>query len=803
MKKQIQLVVLFIFLLGKTTSAQENQLIDFGKPFKVGNIVNLSNYVVPSSKYANDFTAILIDKGKLNPNNNVLPLNCFKVLFVDLLNKKIQKVEVKDRSGNVITESIGDPFTWTFGLDGNIYMGTQAGGHLVCIDYKNRTVTDLGKPINFDGIPNLTTLSLGSDFNLYGIINKYNGSNQGPYSFKYNYNFSFTTTDSLPIDSERIRAKQIGADDKYIYVRCENADYALYAINKITKEKKRITLNYNNSLLNPVTAFEIENYASDYVYARISVAAGIAHYWKLYNGEVLDNEPPNKTLRIRVDCIWNNILNMNTANITTMWNTENSKLHYSIGTTTDFVDLSSNIEMFERPTALITNYFNAAKNRNELFIHGAKYSIAASMNYQNNNEITILGANSSISAYAAIADFDSSKVLIGGYSNGLIQSYNSLNSWNIFTNIQSPATTAANANPLIKYQVQNPLNSINNVPGVIAATIIKKINNLKLYVAGGSRGRNNPPYYQEEIGFSIINATTNQIKNIYIPEFLDYHFSSLDIDQTNNKIIIIGVKKENPGMNTVRLFIFNANGELQGNSQALAYNNNLLIGDMKIEVCNKTVYATCDNKLYRINDYNNANATMDLMYNLAGYGAFKALKLFTLNNKVYVAFNYIDAIDYGFKFAYMPANAINNNAPNYESDVVKVNGKILEESGSYPCEMTFADGKIFLSGFTSIYGFTPTAINNLSNGGIANNESLKISPNPAKSVINISYTATLNEKVQLQVYSNEGIILYNKQVNTITGKNNFPLNISSYTSGNFFVTIAGKEKMSTTKFIKE
>lgn len=41
--------------------------------------------------------------------------------------------------------------------------------------------------------------------------------------------------DSLPIDVNRPRVKMIGADDTYTYVRAENANYKLYAINKLTK----------------------------------------------------------------------------------------------------------------------------------------------------------------------------------------------------------------------------------------------------------------------------------------------------------------------------------------------------------------------------------------------------------------------------------------------------------------------------------------------------------------------------------------------------------------------------------------
>lgn len=805
MKKSIQLVVLLIFLLGKTTSAQDNQILDFGKPFKMGNIFHVNGCIVRSSKFVNDYTALLIDRGKLNPNNNVLPLNCFKIVFVDLLAKQSQTVEIKDKSGNTITEAIGDPFTWIFGVDGNIYLGTQAGGHLICIDFKNRTATDLGKPINFDGIPHLTTLSLGTDLSLYGVINKTSGNNQGPYTFKYGYNYTFTQKDTMPVDQERLRAKLIGADDKYTYVRCEGSDYALYAINKLTNEKKRIILNYQDSELNPAIPLEIETYAGDYVYARISTNAGTAYYWKLYNGEVVDNEEPNKTIRRRVDCLWYHIFE--TSNIVTMYNNVDSKLYYQVGTIIDYVDLSNSIQKFEKPTGSIAQYTNAASSNIELFIHGQKYSYAASMKLNENNQFNLLGANSNQSTYSVIPDFDNTKVLIGSYSNGTIQQYNSAKSWNIFTSIHNPAAIDSTANPRILYQVHDPSNSINNIPGPLSASILKKINNFHLFVAGGNRGRNNPPYYDAEMAVSIINPVTSQIKNVYYEQYFhDYGFVTMGIDQTNNKIIVVGAKREAPNQASSKLFILNVNGELIGAPKELLYNGTSIINTLQIEVVNKSIFLFSDNKLFRITDYTNTNSTVELMYNLAGTGTFKSLKHITLaNGKEYIVTCFLSVLENGFKFAYLPTTTTNNVAPGFDNDVIKVNGKILIEDGCNPYEMVFVNNKIYLSGFTSIYGFTPTAINNAQNGGGVNNgqKSLVIIPNPAKDIININYTASSNEKIQLQVYTNEGGILYNKELNATTGKNNFSVNISTYATGNFIVKVAAKEKTNAAKFIKE
>ncbi len=805
MKKQIQLVVLLIFLLGKTTSAQDNQILDFGKPLKMANVYELEGCVIASPESIGDFATILIDKGDLNVSNNTLPAHCFKILVVSLLTKKVKIIEIKDLQGNLVTEPIGTPFTWTHGADGNIYVATQQGGHLVKIDYKQLLAIDLGKPYNFDGIPSITTLSLGTDLALYGIINKTSGSNIGAYTFRYDYDYTISEKDNTPIDSIRIRAKQMGADNKYTYVRCEADDHILYAIDRVTKIKKTISLYYNGTLLDATKAYEIETYAGDYVYARLSCSNGTAYYWKLHNGTVIDNEGPNLSIRKRTDLIWsfNNIKNT----ITTIWDEANSRIFYQIGSIIDYVDLNEKVQKVARPTGAMTPYYNTQNQRAELFVHGQRYSIAASLTTQNNPIITVLGGNKMQSVYSTETNFDNSKVLIGSYANGTIQEYNSANEWNIFNNINSPAPYSNNANPLIKYQLHNPINSSNNLPGMITVNAIKKINALHLYVAAGDRARNNPPFYNSEITIAIINPATNQFKNVYNAAlFQDYTFGAIGIDQTNNNIILIGNKREAPNQATSKLFIVNAVGEIIGTPQDLKFNTTAINDIRQIEVSNHTLFFYCSNTIYRVNDYTNANATIEIMYKIVTDGLFKAIGLDTQHeNDKYIVAAYQTPSNGNYKIVYMPTTTTNNITPGADYNVIKIAGSINETAGLTPYTFSFIENKVYLSGFTSIYGFTPTAINNAPNGGVANisQKSIAVTPNPARDQININYTANANEIVQVQVYSNDGLIVYNKQLNAVIGKNNIPLNISSYATGNFIVKVAGREKMSTAKFIKE
>lgn len=805
MKNLITLLLLLSFHIGTEAVAQTNQIIDLGKPLIQANISNLNGCIVPSSKNNNDYTAILIDKGPLNPNNNVLPLQPFKVIFVDLFSKQFQVVPIRNKEGVEATEPVGDIFASLFGADGNIYVGTQGGGHLIKIDYKNRTVTDLGRPnpTFFNNVSNMTSIGFGTDYSLYGIINKINNPGTGAYSFKYDYFGNFTEIDSLPIDVNRPRVKMIGADDTYTYVRAENANYKLYAINKLTREKTEIVLQYNGAPLDSSKPFEIETYVGDYVYARISLT-NTAYYWKLHNGQVLDNQAPNVYLRKRADLIWSNMI-YSYGQITTMWNTTENKLYFQKGTTIDFVDLSNAVQQFARPTGAITPYFNLGKETNELFVHGSKYSSAASLNYENNNVITKLGANPALSIYAATTNFDNTKVLIGGYSNGTIQEFNSGFDWNIYASPASPSFNAANANPAVLYQVQNPENSINNVPGILSIASIKKLNTAQLIVAGGNRGRNNPPYYNEEIAISIINPANNTFKNIYHEaEFKDYLFSTMTIDQVNQRIILVGNKREMPNQNTSKLFILDINGNLLNTPQNLLFNGFMLDHLRDVQIVNNALYFYCGNIIYRINNYNNLEG-IEKMLTLPGM-YFTTMGLINHNSNKYIVASYQLPSDAGYKLLYMPITTTNNILSINDNEVTKIEGVINENNGTLPYEFAAVGNKVFLSGFTSIYSFE-LAVNKSDKGlttvNNTNNFGCTVGPNPANSTINVIYKSTEVENIQVQIFNTNSVLMYNKMYAAIAGGNTIPIAISSYSNGSYVVKVMTKTTNYNSRFIKQ
>lgn len=88
---------------------------------------------------------------------------------------------------------------------------------------------------------------------------------------------------------------------------------------------------------------------------------------------------------------------------------------------------------------------------------------------------------------------------------------------------------------------------------------------------------------------------------------------------------------------------------------------------------------------------------------------------------------------------------------------------------------------------------TPTGINEIET---LNN--LKLYPNPVKDVLNIDFTITENNPVNIQIISYTGQVISNISVNPYAGSNSISISTSDLTSGVYFVRINNK----TIKFIK-
>ncbi len=109
----------------------------------------------------------------------------------------------------------------------------------------------------------------------------------------------------------------------------------------------------------------------------------------------------------------------------------------------------------------------------------------------------------------------------------------------------------------------------------------------------------------------------------------------------------------------------------------------------------------------------------------------------------------------------------------------------------YRLEQTDFDGQVTRSNIVTLWR------------GEASNNTMAIAPIPANDHINVSYVTTTQNEVNIQVYDAIGRLVKTETLEVIEGLNQVQLDISSYTSGVYFLSIQNGEDIVTDKFIKE
>jgi hypothetical protein len=674
---------------------------------------------------------------------------------------------------------------------------------------KKRTATDLGNPLNFSNSSSITALTLGTDLTITGAV--YDGS-AGSFIFKYNYNCSsFSVLTSQVIDPTYKNVSEVGNDLFFTYVKCDNGTNAkLYSIKNSNNVITQLTLSINNT---PITSnsFVLDSYAGDYVYAKAVLGTTTTDFQLNTDQQtsVTVNELSPSTERINVKQLWPNLYK-SSSNVVTSFSVYTEKLSYAGNGISGDVNLSNCVQSYSAPTRVFAPYVNAQTSNKELFIHGYNsVNQAASLNY-NNSTINFLGYdNNSWSTDAAIADFDNTKVLMGSYPSGLIQTYNSSYSWN------QPN------NPVISYNTYYP--SPNPANRLLAINQLKKMNNLHLLIGASTNGAGRAGATADETAVTIIDPSTNTINNIYHSLFTDYVFihRAMDIDQQNNLICISGLKQTNPYASSSHLMVLNSSGNLQFHYDLLDNNGNNIYNVYNLVVDNETIYFTSGNFLYKINNYrsgttqNPPHATQICF--LSYLGVYSALELSPDNSNLVVSYLATgnDPSGYiGTKILIIPISESNLSFyPRNIGNIIEVGGLIPNEDYARPYEFAFSDNYCFLSGFTTVYGFTSSSFSGQSErvnfSGVKNNstdvikeKNVSVSPNPTSSNINVLFSTNENETISIQIYDGKGLLLVTKNVNAMAGKNKFELNTSSFNNGTYVLKVINKSNTITTKFIK-
>ncbi len=80
-------------------------------------------------------------------------------------------------------------------------------------------------------------------------------------------------------------------------------------------------------------------------------------------------------------------------------------------------------------------------------------------------------------------------------------------------------------------------------------------------------------------------------------------------------------------------------------------------------------------------------------------------------------------------------------------------------------------------------------------------EGITIFPNPAQSLVTLSFASELNETYSMTVTNLIGATVYNKNVEVTSGDNNLKLDVSGFAKGNYSINLKHNEKVTVVKFI--
>ncbi len=78
---------------------------------------------------------------------------------------------------------------------------------------------------------------------------------------------------------------------------------------------------------------------------------------------------------------------------------------------------------------------------------------------------------------------------------------------------------------------------------------------------------------------------------------------------------------------------------------------------------------------------------------------------------------------------------------------------------------------------------------------------IKVQPNPSDGLFNIEYNCKQSAVVNLQVISSQGSVLLDNKIQASVGSNNFPLNLSGYGNGTYFLRISNEDFNYTRKLV--
>lgn len=506
---------------------------NLGKPFTTTNInyridplnPNNASLFVHHANSNNGYELVMIDNGKTNGQT---PLKAFRFITVNLDNNTYKTVVIKDKNtGMEIINSVGRIVRYVFGSNKKLYIATEGsfggGGHIIEYDCYTQTAIDLGKPFkNSNRYLDIYSLNVATDGTLCG--GSFGGSGD-VMTFRYNYDFKFDV-DVVTLDNSSRYVAYISGDEKYTYASCGENNWNLYAIDKITKQKK--VLLQRNGTDNRIELMT----RMDAAYAKL-----IDTHYLLQNNIIQSlgayNRPETEQL------VYSICQSANTSLPQVNFNNTNKTLTYTLpnGKTASLIINSAETDSYPTGAALWAN--------NQLFVASASHSLLSSYN----NGWQVLGTTG-IDINSITTNPNGTSILIGGYPKGKLLAYNYTQSWTLnLTNNNDPFIgNKVLTNPQPMAMLQDADNAGNHGPIALTQMVTTKTG---FVVAAGDNDRITSTSGRQ---LAISSYKAGIVLNSDFAGLSNYQFSSMCLSN-DSMVVYISAYAINGG--SAVIFVYN------------------------------------------------------------------------------------------------------------------------------------------------------------------------------------------------------------------------------------------------------
>ena len=75
-------------------------------------------------------------------------------------------------------------------------------------------------------------------------------------------------------------------------------------------------------------------------------------------------------------------------------------------------------------------------------------------------------------------------------------------------------------------------------------------------------------------------------------------------------------------------------------------------------------------------------------------------------------------------------------------------------------------------------------------------------PNPAVNELRLAVNSGSSKQLALQIFDETGKQVHQQNLNSVTGSNNYRVNVSAFAKGSYYIKLVTEKGVETTKFIK-